>query len=111
MNHFSSTWLLLRDNYLALEKSILALEVSTSITPMLTKVWDAIHPGEKWIPDDWTWLRDTLKPLQRPNVIDLLRLRQLDILPLFAAHAQQENGRMKFLEIFSQDDNAKTQYM
>ena len=79
MNHFGNTWNLLTETYRLIGKYILFLEVSNVINSDLETVWNKLNPGEKLIPDLWKWAYSALEPLQRPNVVDLLRFRQIDI--------------------------------
>ena len=79
MNHFSNTWKLLRNSYIVLKKRLLILEVILSIYPKIESRWKMEMDGKPLIPPKWIQAMDALGEMQTPNVIDLLRFRQIDI--------------------------------
>ena len=104
MNHYSNTWSLLRGTYIDSVKRILFLETTATIYPNAPDVWNSLYPDEKWVPDEWIEVRNTLKKLQRPNSIDLLRLREIDLEAISLEFNNQHQKRLEFLSNMNEND-------
>lgn len=97
MNHYARTWDLFRNTYIGLGECILLLWIESTMYPHLEQMWNMLFPDEKWIPDEWVEVFNALKKLQRPTIIDILRLRQIDLELIGANFMGQFSKREDFL--------------
>ena len=61
-------------------------------------MWNSIHPGEKWIPDDWFMILERLEKLDNPSAADLVRMRCLDMETILYAVSLQDYDREEFVQ-------------
>lgn len=97
MNHFGNTWKLLTETYRQIGKYILFLEASKVLNADLETVWKKLNPDEPLIPEKWTETFNALESIQRPNTVDLLRFRQIDIEPIVYRISQEFQKRIDFM--------------
>ena len=111
-NHYLSTINRMEKTLNTVFETRLFFEVSCTAFPELKTIWEqmdvSVTQGEDWVPDEWHFLEDKLGTLlNSPNVVDLLRFRQLDT-EIILSHVELQNSRrVEFLEELD-DDFIKT---
>ena len=108
MNHFGNTWRLLTESYATMEKQLLFIEMTKTIYPNTSEIWAKMFPSEDFTPKFLVDMSESLKKLQRPTTIDLLRFRQIDIEAIMKKCDSLFQKRMTFLENISGIDLNRT---
>ena len=102
MNRLGKTWANLLNSYRKIRTWTIFLEATRTLNPTLDKVWGDLFPGKEYIPSRWGEVAADLEKLQTPNVIDLLRFRQIDIKAIMDDLEKEKDERMDFLNNMSE---------
>ena len=83
-HHFINTLGGLEKEWHEMFNTVLFLKTSATIVPEIVTVWDSLKPGinggEPWVSETLEYLENRFREiLDEPNVVDALRLRQIDM--------------------------------
>lgn len=79
--------------------------------PDIEELWDSFFPKLGWIPAHWPDTISQLKKLLSPTIIDLIRVRTIDLDALLVGLVHQSLNRREFIKKLSSttsDDDKRT---
>ena len=100
MNHFVHTWNMFQALWVLTKTSILFHVITMGLNPTLEQAWKMTTLGqeEDWIPQNWIEIDERLNKFELPNVIDLIRFRQIDFDQITLRVQEQIVARKRFMD-------------
>ena len=126
-NHYLHTMGEIVGEWHRLYNTMLFLEISAIIVPEIKTVWGSLKQeysfDEPWVPENWIYLEGKFRELlELPTIVDILRVRQLDVDTIIKNDDVQYGARIDgikvgdtsiqgFLVTLSGEDGDKEEYI